>query len=89
MWIHDNKGWNLDECVLKVRCYEEMFRMNNILANSMLIESDVIVQNKWTIFCDGSWCKLTNKGGFAAVAIIDDIVMACRVGWMDSCTNLL
>lgn len=69
-----------DECVLKVRSYEEMFRRNNILGNHTTRDSDTISESTFTIFCDGSWCKHTKREGLAATARTERIIIACRIG---------
>lgn len=74
---------------MKVRSYEELFSRSNIIANPTVTDLDAITRSKWTIFCDGSWCKLTRNGGFAATAMKDDVIVACRIGWMSSCISLL
>lgn len=40
-------------------------------------------------FCDGACDKLTDRGGFAAVAVKRKVIYACLVGWMDDCEALL
>ncbi|KAL9678046.1 hypothetical protein QQ045_015884 [Rhodiola kirilowii] len=39
------------------------------------------------IFCDGSWSSLSKIGGFAAVAIENDTVLACSVDWREDCES--
>lgn len=87
--VHESKGWNIDECILKVRSYGEMFDRNNILRTGSVMDSNDISPSKLTIFCDGSWCKETDTGGFAVVAIKENVITACRVGCLINCTSLL
>lgn len=56
--------------------------------SSITTGSDIIVKEKWTIFCDGSWCKILEDGGFAAIALKDNAIVACRIGWVRSCSSL-
>lgn len=44
--MHGRNGWTLDDCVLKIRIYKEMFNRNNILSNPVDIGSEVILRNK-------------------------------------------
>lgn len=89
MFLHEKKGWSIDESVLKVKSYEEMFEKGNILGNGSVLELDDTMISDWIIFCDGSWCKNTQTGGFAAVALLNNLIYACKVGFVSNCDSLV
>lgn len=45
---------------------------------SSSFDSDLPPRDKWTIFCDGSWCGDSNRGGFATVAMKDEMVFCLQ-----------
>lgn len=87
MIVHDKKGWSIDECFLKIKSYEDMFTKGYIIKSPITTNSEVIVNENWTILCDGSWCTMSKDGGFAAIAVRDNVIGACRVGWIRNCAS--
>lgn len=73
--------------MIKVRNYLELFSRKNVLCSPSDMDSAVIHKHKWTIFCDGAWSRNLERGGFAAIALKDDVVYACRVGWLRNCES--
>lgn len=85
--LHVGKCWSIDECVLRVKSYLHTFIYSRIMQPLSLNEPDAVYKDKWTYYCDGSWCKSTFKGGFVAVAAKEDCIFRCKVGWMEHCLS--
>lgn len=85
--MHGSRGWSIEECVGKVRSYEVIFHRCSILGRPTGAGSYIIFKEKWTILCDGAWCKNMGCGGFTAVAMKDATNFACRAGWADNCAS--
>lgn len=51
---HGSRGSTVDESVLKVRSYLEMFSKRNVICRITEKDPYTIHRNKWTVFCDGA-----------------------------------
>lgn len=86
-WVQGSTRCSVDECVIQVRNYLELFNRRNVLCTPNELDSGVLDRKVWTFLCDGAWCKVSDRGGFAAIALKDDLIYVCRVGWMGNCAS--
>lgn len=83
--VYGGRGWSVDESVLMAKSYLHTFSSSRVMSISSFNEPKVIYKDKWTIFCDGSWCKLIANGGFVAAAMKEGCIFLCKVGLIDQC----
>lgn len=85
--VHGNRGWSAEECALKVENYLSSFNNKRVMQISSLDEPNVIHMDKWSILCDGSWRKSSTIEGYVAVAMKDECIHMCKVGWQNNCPS--
>ncbi|KAL9675120.1 hypothetical protein QQ045_003321 [Rhodiola kirilowii] len=85
--IHGKQGMNLEWCHYRTLSVLQQFEGKK-LAGYNDTDSGAMQADQVVIYCDGSWSADSRIGGFAAVAVQNDIILACRAKWLIECSTV-